>query len=145
MATIDGKEYLIPTLDVFQEFALASKLSRILSMMSLQKDRSVLEAKFPAAFAALAGELQMTKEDRDEMFMLCLSGVRRSEGGVMSPVIVNGRLMYQDMNMSVVLRIIWEIIVAHKLIDFFDVDPSKSTDQPEGQPESSGSSTRAVG
>lgn len=146
MATIDGKEYQIPTLDVMQEFALASKLSRILSMMSLQQDRSVLAAKFPQAFTALAGELQMTREDREEMFSLCLSGVKRQEGGVWAPVVVNGRMMYKDMGLRVVLAIIWEIIIAHKMIDFFAVDPSASSEQPEEQTSSgSASQTAATG
>lgn len=145
MSTINGKEYRLPTLDVFQEFALASKLSPILSMMSLQEDRTVLARKFPQAFTALA--VNMPRQDKDEVLAVALTGVTRQEPGsaVWAPVYVNGRIMYQDISMQVVLQLMWELIVAHKLIDFFSEDPSSSTDQPGDPAASSGSDTPRVG
>lgn len=141
---INGIEFRIPTLDIFQEFAFASKISPILSMMSLQEDRSVLEAKFPQAFTALTGDMRMSRADKDEVISLCLSGVSRVDNGVSSPVLVGGRLMYQDMSLDTVLKIVWQVIVQHKLIDFFSTPHSSLTDQPE-KPESSGSDIQTAG
>lgn len=145
MTTINGKEYRLPHLDVFDQFALASKISPILTMMSLNDDKSRLEKKFPQAFAALSQN--MSREDKDEILQCGLRGARRQEPGSLtwSPVMVNGRLMYDDIDMSVVLRILWEVIEAHKLLDFFGEGPSTSTDQLEDQRASSGSSTRTAG
>ena len=143
MTMINGKEYRIPALDIFQEFSFASKISPILSMMSLQEDRSILEAKFPQAFTALAGDLKMSRSDTDEVIGICLNGVQRVENGHSSPVMVSGRIMYQDMTMQTVLKIMWHVIMEHRLIDFFSTDPSNSTGTLA--PQSSGSDTNTAG
>lgn len=143
MSNISGKEYRLPELDPFQAFALASKISPILGLMALQEDRTVLEAKFPQSFTALAGTMQMSREDKDEVLRLCLTGVMRGEaGGSFSPIMVNGMMMFKDIDMSVMLKLVWETLVQNKLLDFFSDPHSKLTDQPGGQAASSGSTIR---
>lgn len=143
---INGKEYRLPILDPFQEFALASKISPILGLMSLQEDRNILAAKFPQSFTALTGDMRMSREDKDEVLRLCMTGVLRGEpGGSFSPVMVNGMFMYKDMNLSTILQIVWQVIVDHKLIDFFSDPHSSSTDQPGDRAASGGSATETVG
>jgi hypothetical protein len=50
---------------------------------------------------------------------------------------------FQDIDMRVMLELVWEVIEAHKLVDFFSADPSASTEQPGAQ--SSGSAPRTTG
>lgn len=137
---IGGKKYRLPELDIFQEFALASSISPILSLLSLQDDRTKLAEKFPQAFTALTGEMGLSRQAKDDIIRLCLSGVTRDENSaflsVMSP---SGQMMYRDMDLRVVLCIIWEILVENKLIDFFSVPHSNSTEQPGEEQVSSGS------
>jgi hypothetical protein len=142
---ISGKKYRLPQLDVFQEFALASTISPILSLLSLQTDKTKLAAKFPQAFTALTGEMGLSRQAKDEIIQMCLSGVLREESSAWLPVMTNGQIMYQDMGLSVVLRIVWEILVQNKLIDFFSDPHSNSTEQPAGKQASSGSGTRTRG
>lgn len=142
---INGKKYRLPTLDIFQEFALASTLSPILSLMSLQTDKSKLAERFPQAFAALIGQVGMSRQEKDELIRMCMAGVTRDENNVFAPVMVNGQIMYADININVVLTIMWEILVAHKLIDFFSEPHSNSTEQPGGSKVSSGRGTRTTG
>jgi hypothetical protein len=142
---INGHKYRLPQLDVFQEFALASTISPILSLMSLQEDKTKLAAKFPQAFTALTGEMGLSRQVKDEIIQTCLSGVLREENAAWLPVMVNGQIMYQDVRMTVVLRIVWEILVQNRLIDFFSDPHSNSTEQPAAKPASSGSGTRKTG
>lgn len=142
---INGKKYRLPTLDVFQEFALASTISPILSLLSLQTDRTKLAAKFPQAFVALTGEMGLSRQAKDEIIRMCLTDVMRDENSAFAPVMVNGQLMYQDMNLDVVLRLVWEILIEHKLIDFFSGTHSKSTEQPGESKASSGSGRKTTG
>lgn len=145
MPNINGTEYRLPELDPFQSFALASKISPILGLMALQEDRVVLAARFPQSFTALAGDMRMSREDKDEVLRLCLSGISRGEtGGSFSPIMVNGHMMFKDIDMSVMLKLVWETIVQNKLIDFFSDAHSNSTEQPGGQAASSGSTTRTA-
>lgn len=143
MSIISGKEYRTPTLDIYQEFALASKISPVLAMMSLSEDKSKLEARFPQAFTSLVQN--MTREDKDEIIKTSLTGVHRKDGDTWAPVMVSGRIMYRDIDIRVAMKLLWEIIVAHKLIDFFAIDPSTSTEQPGESPASSGSGTSSAG
>lgn len=142
---ISGKKYRLPTLDIFQEFALASSISPILSLLSLQTDRVKLAEKFPQAFVALTGEMGLSRQAKDEIIRMCLSEVMRDENSAFAPVMVDGKIMYQDMNLKVVLRIVWEILVEHKLIDFFSGPHSNSTDQPGASKASSGSGRKTTG
>jgi hypothetical protein len=143
---ISGKKYRLPQLDVFQEFALASTISPILALLSLQTDKTKLAAKFPQSFTALTGEMGLSRQAKDEIIQMCLSGVLREESASWLPVMsTSGQVMYQDMGLSVVLRLVWEILVQHKLIDFFSDPHSNSTEQPAGKQASSGSGTRTRG
>ena len=141
---ISGKKYRLPQLDVFQQFALASTISPILTLLSFQEDRSKLSEKFPQAFTMLTGEMSLTREAKDEIIRMCLSGVARQEGGAFAPVMVNGRMMYQDMSLDVVLGLIFQILLHHKLFDFFSATHSSSVEQEQDHP-SSGSITRKSG
>lgn len=135
--TIRDKLYEVPRLDLFQQFDLTSKLSPILGVMSMQKDVQTLERGFPQAFTAMVG--QMPREEKDAMISTIMSGVKRQEtGGVWASVMVSGRMQYQDVDITVMLKILWAVIVEHKMVDFFSGDPSTSTEAQDVQ-ESSGS------
>lgn len=142
---ISGRKYRLPQLDVFQEFALASTISPILALLSLQTDRVKLADKFPQSFTALAGEMGLSRQAKDEIIQMCLTGVLREESAAWLPIMSGGQMMYQDIDLKTSLRIVWEILVQHKLIDFFSDPHSNSTGQLVGKPASSGSGTRKTG
>lgn len=143
---ISGKKYRLPDLDIFQEFALASTISPVLTMMSMSTDRAKLEAKFPQSFTALMGNMGMDRRAKDEILKTFLTGVTRDENSAFLPVLSpTGELMYADMNLTIVLRIGWEILVKHKLIDFFTESLSSSKEKPGAKPVSSGSAAQTTG
>lgn len=145
MSEINGKKYRLPSLDIFQEFALASSISPILSLMSLQNDKAKLAEKFPQAFTALAGEMGLSRESKDEIIRMCMTGVMREDAGNWFPVMTDGRFMYDDMKLNVVLKLVFDILVEHRMIDFFSDPHSNSKDKPARKPVSSGSDTRTTG
>lgn len=142
---ISGKKYRLPDLDIFQEFALASAISPVLTMMSLSTDKAKLESRFPQSFTALIGNMGMDARAKEDLIRTCLAGVKRDENSafvdVLSP---EGRIMYNDMNLTIVLRIVWEVLVKHKLIDFF-IEPRSSSTEQGGKTVSHGSGTLTTG
>lgn len=141
--TINGKDYELSRLDIFQEFDLSSKLSPVLAIMALQNDRGVLEKTFARSFTAMC--TNMDTEMKNEVLSAALVGVRRKDGDGWAPIFVNGRIMYQDINMDTVLKLLWQLIINHKMLDFFATAPSSSQEQAPAQQPPTGSGPSEIG
>lgn len=114
---VSGQQYLVRRLSTFDQFEIARKLSPVLSMMALQTDRAKLAQGFPQAFCALTAGL--AKEDVEELYRLILGAVLRSQQGQWVPVYVSGQLAFVDIGMADMLNLVWAVLEAHRLVDFF--------------------------
>lgn len=138
---VRGKEYAVRDLPLTTQFSLSAKLSPVVALMALQEDRAELRRTFPKSFTALCET--MSVQDQQWVLDTCLGTVLRIEPNVPpAKVWVGGMPAFQEIDMSTMLELVWEVIEHHKIIDFFSVDPSKSTTQLEGQPGSSGSDSQ---
>ena len=124
MATINGYEYQFLKLDAFQQYHLARKLSPVLGLLALQTDREFLADKFPQAFCALTSSF--SQEDAQDVLNRCLDAAQRKQQNAWGPVRINGAVMYADVleDMGVMLKIVWGVLEANRLVDFFTERPS---------------------
>lgn len=138
---VGGHEYSVRELPLTTQFSLAAKLAPVVSLMSLQNDRAELKRTFPKSFAALCET--MTIADQQWVLNTTLGTIMRHEPNAPPvPAWIGGLPAFQDINMTIMLELVWEVIEKHALVDFFSVSPSNSTDQPGNQPVSSGSGSQ---
>lgn len=134
-------EYLIRQLPLMTQFSLGAKLSPVVALMALQRDRVELRRTFPKSFVALCETMPV--EEHRWIIETCMGTITRKDDVVNPPVYVpvwvGGMPAFQDVDLSVMLELIWEVIEQHRLIDFFSVVPSSSTERRDGSSGSSGS------
>jgi hypothetical protein len=118
---INGVDYQARKLNAMDQFHLGRKLAHVLGFLAAQKDRSTLEATFPRAFTALSSHI--SKEDMDEVARMCWGAVQRRQPTGWVPLAPGGLLMFNDIDdMRSLLTVIWHVLQANGLIDFF-VEP----------------------
>lgn len=122
---LNGHNYRIQRLDVFQCYDLASRLAPVCGILAMSKDRAAMIEGFPRALASLTGG--MSSDERRNSLHIALAAVSRVEGDSVVPVCVDGVMQYQDIEMTDMLRLVCEVLVVNKIIDFFSVPESKST------------------
>ena len=123
--TINGETYQARKLPAMEQFGLGRRLAHVLSFLAAQEDRTKLAETFPRAFTALS--IHISQEDMDAAIKLCWGAVQRRQPTGWVPVAPNGVLMFADIDdMRSMLTIIWNVLQANGLIDFFGESPSAS-------------------
>jgi hypothetical protein len=122
--TINGYDYQFSKLNAFDQYHLARKLAPVLGLLAMQNNREVLAGKFPQAFCALTA--QFTEGDAQDVVNRCLDAAQRKQQNAWGPVRVNGSVMYSDVleDLDVMLKIVWGVLEANLLVDFFTERPS---------------------
>jgi hypothetical protein len=134
-------DYVVRSLPITTQFSLSAKLAPVVALMSLQSDRAELRRTFPKSFTALCET--MSVQDQQWVLDTCLGCVLRTEPGMPpAPAWIGGMPAFQDIDMGTMLELVWEVIEHHKIIDFFSVDPSRSTAPRDDQTTSSGSGSQ---
>lgn len=146
---INGVEYRAAKLSVFDQLKVTRKLLPVLAgMMSdfgsirslLPADGKVDTAKFDelkpvfeTLLPSIADELaSLTEEDTNAIIHPCLAVVARKNGTVWTPVFNSGELMFDDINLLIMLQLVARV-VADSLGNFLPVSPTSATpDQPQG-------------
>lgn len=117
--TVGGVQYQSEPMSVFDQFAVASRLSGVLAMLmiaSKDADQNNRDG-FVRGFCSLSGDIR--KADSDYVIRACLSGCKRQAGEAWAPLMnTQGGLMY-DLDMVETLTIIWEVLRQHRIPDFF--------------------------
>jgi hypothetical protein len=115
--TVGGNKYLIKRLNTFEQFEIARKLSPVLAMLAMQTDKNKLAEHFPQAYCALTAGLDPA--DIERINRLVFGAVLREQQGHFVPVYVSGMLAFNDIDMQGMLELIWAVLDAHRLPDFF--------------------------
>ena len=139
---INNIEYNFTPLNVFEVFEVARVLAPVLTFMSLQRDREQLRTGFPQAFCGLVQDYDKSQLDR--IWSTCLSHVTRRDGDGYAPIYVNGQVTYSDIDILVLLSLLWEVIVVNKILDFYAAPPLKSTGVLGDQVGSTGSASQTA-
>ena len=122
---VNGKNYRIQKLSVFDQLTLVAKLSLILATIGEQHDKSVILQNFAKFFAAFAAN--MSKTDLDEIFRIALSAIHRRVVTQWQPIYKNGSMLFQDIDLKDTLTLVWHVVEVNKLDDFFTIT---DTNQP---------------
>jgi hypothetical protein len=115
--TVGGNEYLLDRLSVKKAWSVVRKiapvvvssgelLKRIVSEFQGQADRDVMTAIGPIADALAA----LPEEDNNLIIDTCLGVVRRQSNGNWVPVVQAGQIVFQDLTLAQVLKIVVEVL-----------------------------------
>lgn len=132
---IGEHEYQARPLNVFDQHHVARKLGSVLIFLGSMKADST---KTPENYARamVAASSQIANEDVDYATAACLTVVSRKQaaGTGWAPVRAqSGQIMFEDINLMELMEIIWHVLDANGLIDFFYVAPSSSSEPETGR------------
>jgi hypothetical protein len=128
---VDGHTYHVDPLSTFDQFDIARRVAPIVTMLLLQKDRTKLKEGFARAFVSLSSGI--SREDGQAILTLCMARVSRQSSVGFAPVVVAGKMMFEDVELPQMLELLWHVLLLSKIIDFFDVPVSSSKEPAAGQ------------
>lgn len=133
--TVAGNRYRIGRLGSIDQLHVASKLYRVLLLMSEADPKVATPRKFARAMLAMTGE--MNQLDADLTLATCLGVVQREQGGKWPPIWPpGGTIMFQDLGPMELLELQYHVLEEHDFKGFFGDDPS-------GSPEPGGAAEKA--
>lgn len=142
--TVGGVRYTAGKMSAFDQFHVARKLGPVLlwlgnaSLSGLTDDAAPNDKKpvvkltperearaFTQALCSMSAPL--SRDDSELAVNLCLSTVQRDVGGDKGWASIRaagGAWMFQDIELPEMLEIVWHVLKANKLPDFFSASPS---------------------
>ena len=105
-----GLTFRANKINAFTQFHLIRRLAPILSKLAGSAEK--LKNDPMQALGALGDHLAAMKdEDADYILMACLAATERSQDKMgWARVVINSTLMFQDLELPVMLQIAWEVI-----------------------------------
>lgn len=129
-------DYQARDLDVFEQLHVSRRFGSVLIFLGSMKadENTSIESR---AKAMVATASRLDNEDVDYAVNACLAVVDRKQGAGWAPVKPSGAmLMFKDLDLKALMEIVWNVLDANGLIDFFYVAPSSSSEAGPGQPSS---------
>jgi hypothetical protein len=115
--TIANQTYRIGKLNALTQFHVVRRLGPVLATMGvsmgmLKQGASLTTEGFMDLLGPITGVLaQMSNEDTDYIIFTCLSAVTRQQGDTgYAPVSTAGRLMFEDIDLPAMLRLVVEVL-----------------------------------
>lgn len=130
---INGQSYRTGKLNAFKQGHIAKRMLPIMAAMGdvavslfkgggteAQLETALSDKSLASVFEPLSHALaRLSDEDQDAIFKLCLAVTARKTAGGFSPVVTpNGDLLFEDMDLQVVLKLV-SIVVKENLSNFF--------------------------
>lgn len=114
---IDGVEYRFDKLNAMDQFHVARKIAplapSLIPMASVKDFLDVPMEQVPALIEGFTRELAALDDAAAEYVInTCLSVVRRKTGEQYAPVYSAGALLFDDMDLSVMLRLVYNVLFA---------------------------------
>lgn len=130
-----GESYRIGVINAEEQFHIFRRLApmvatmgvEMLRLLSNQQDtKEMSKTDWMLAVAPMIGEMaRMPQEDVDYVIKHSLRVVKRRDGDIYAPLMnAQGSLMYQNLGMPSMLRLIFEVL-RHNLDDFFPELPGE--------------------
>lgn len=116
---IAGQNYRIGKLNALTQFHVVRRLGPVLATMGvsmgmLKQGLNLTQESFLELLGPITGVLaQMSNEDTDYIIFTCLSAVSRQQGDTgFAPVATANRLMFEDIDLPAMLRLVVEVLKA---------------------------------
>jgi hypothetical protein len=120
-------KYQVRSLNVFDQLELARKLTPMLVLIGDQQDKDKIKTTFKQFFTASTANLN--KDALQEIFNMTLVTVYRQTKGGWQPIYSNANLLFNDIKLGDMLLIIYEVLEANELLDFFTGNPFQSVEE----------------
>jgi hypothetical protein len=142
---VDGKTYQATNLDLFVAFDVQRRILPIFvggvdSIAAIFRNRApgstpalvdLLDAKIADTVEPIVKALAaMSNADSEFVIKSCLAVVRRKENDAWAPILVAGRIAYQDIRIRAMLEMTWKVL-SLDILPFIDalIPASKSDGQ----------------
>lgn len=134
--TISGNTYKAGKLDAFKQFHVARRIAPVLSGLGVFIEVAKVDPL--AAVGPVAEAIgKMTDADSEYVIYTCLGVVQRKQPGVnlgWGPVTSSGGMMYDDIDMAVMLQLVWHVLQVN-LAGFLNALPDSLRGAPAAQAE----------
>lgn len=128
---VGGHTYRAEPLGIFEQYDIARRLAPIVTLLTMQKDREKLQKGFARAFVSMSSAL--SREDGQAILASCLGQISRKEASGFAPIQSHGQMMFRDITLEQSLELLWHVLLASNIIDFFDVPVSNSKEAGRGE------------
>jgi hypothetical protein len=114
---VNGHRYHLAKLNPLTQFHVTRRLAPALATLGLglARIKALAQAADQQDFMELLGPLSgvvaaMSDEDSSYVIRTCLEVVTREDSGQRAPIMVDARLMYEDIDMVTMLRLVFEML-----------------------------------
>lgn len=118
---IGPHHYQAGRLNARQQFDVARRLSDVLMLLGMERSEEFKRTPENFARVILVSSARVPQADIDAALNICLGIVKRrlpGDQGWAAIVASNGAMMYDDIDMPVMLEIFWHVVSAHRMVDF---------------------------
>jgi len=136
--TVAGIEYRAGKLDAFKQFHIVRRLTPIFATLKNlkfiedaatgTKKIDIKETDLTPVADALSS---LSDEDSEYIINTCMNVCQRKQASGWVKVRSNGGLMFEDMDMPVLLQLTWNVIIEN-FSGFFSADPRLNTQGDQG-------------
>lgn len=141
---LNGVSYRAGKLTPFQQFNIVRKLAPILVSVAEKAEGNLLAGLIGAGRGAddkpdmtklltpvLQGIADLEEADANMVLNGCLRVVSRQQGPGYAPVLAQGTgaMMFDDIDLPIMLQLVWKVL-EHNLSGFFQDVPQSSSEQP---------------
>lgn len=129
---IGEKTYRTGPMNLFDQNIVARRLSVVLMWLA-QARAAVRESGIAPPGAAALGQAMVAmspdlkREDCDLAYSLCMNAAQRKSDSGWQNIVAGGRLLFEDIGLSEQQQIVYKVLEANGLIDFFDAGPQSSS------------------
>lgn len=128
--------YRSSRLNARQQFDVARRLGYVLTMLGMEKVAEFKPTPENFARVILVSAGQVPQADMDAALNICLGAIKRridgagvAEHQAWSPIITPaGDPRYDDIDMPIMLQLVWHVISAHRMADFLSGSASRSAE-----------------
>lgn len=130
---IKGEAYRVGKLDAFKQFHVARRLAPVVTGMTdllvrfAKKDDAsdLLDAKLGETVQPLARAVAaLSDQDAEYIIRTCLDVCQRRQGDGWARVQVHDNLMFQDIDMFIMLQLVWKVLESNLAGFFSELPPT---------------------
>jgi hypothetical protein len=133
---IGAHHYLVGRLDARRQFDVARRLGYVLTMLGAEKSAEFKPTPENFARIILVTAGQVPQADMDTALNICLGVVKRKITGDVGWASVTTQkgdaLMFDDIDMPIMLQLVWHVVSAHRMVDFLSVS-GRSSGEPKSR------------
>lgn len=129
--TVGSNQYRAGRLNARQQFDVARRLRDVLMILGMERGPEFKSTPENFARIVLVSSGNVPQADMDIALNICLGVIKRRMPGDQGWVVIitpTGALMFDDIDMPVMLQLVWHVVNAHRMVDFLSVSVLNSSE-----------------